>query len=442
MRSNAPLFIRTIPAGPVLRPVRDGAVQTGPAPVGGPDPAGARPARLQLVRVRQFELRLLAVALTILWTAGGGLVLVAYRPGGPVDVLVGVAASLPLIVSVASIIWPPLVRSDRGATGVFWLGLAAGLLLLPSIASVGTQIVQGGSEPLLPSFEVIYPWALALVATSLFAGLGVSRQVISEVGFGRRRLVVSVAFAVVATSIIGGIFAGVSLADDYALRDRPAAHSRFGPTNPNLTPPDCRATLVRPTSAQLQVDFSANVDGRAVGTVGLSGARSGADISWTAQVVKADLYGDIGAVRIGSAGWTLAPGGKWTLVAPELIDGQMVDLTVLQEALSADNRATAEDHGLEYVEGARARHCRIAVDGNTYLASFPQVKWLLGPVNLETWRGELDFWIFGDGEVGMVSGTVNGTAQEVHPHGLLSPAWVKLTATDRDATVLISPPAP
>ena len=400
-----------------------------------------RPARLQLVRVRQFELRLLAVALTILWAAGGGLVLIAYRPGGPVDVLVGVAASLPLIVSVASIVWPPLVRSDRGATGVFWLGLAAGLLLLPSIASVGAEIVQGGSEPLLPSFEVIYPWALALLATSLFAGLGVSRLVISGVGFGRRRLLASVAFAVVATSIIGGIFAGVSLADDLALRDKPAAHSRFGPTNPNLTPPDCRATLVRPTSAQLEVDFSANVDGRAVGTVSLSGKRSGADISWTAQVVKADLFGTVGAVRIGSAGWTLQPGGTWIRVAPEVIDGQMIDLTVLQEALSSDNRATAEDHGLEYVEGARARHCRVAVDGATYLASFPQVEWLVGPANLESWRGELDYWVFGDGEVGMVSGTVNGTAQDILPHGLQATAWVKLTATDRDANVLISPPA-
>jgi hypothetical protein len=393
------------------------------------------------VRVRQFELRLLAVALTILWAAGGGLVLLAYRPGGPVDILVGVAASLPLVVSLASIIWPPLVRSDRGAAGVFWLGLAAGLLLLPSIASVGAQIMAGGSEPLLPSFEVIYPWALALLATSLFAGLGVSRQFISEVGFGRRRLVGSVAFALVATSLIGGVFAGVSLADDSALRDRPAAHSRFGPTDPNLTPPNCRAALVPPGSAQLEVDFSANVDGRAVGTVSLTGTRSQADISWTAQVVKADLFGQIGAIRIGSAGWTLMPGGRWTLVAPQEIDGQMVDLTVLQEALSADNRATAEDHGLEYVEGARARHCRVAVDGTTYQDSFPQVKWLVGPANLETWRGELDFWIFGDGEVGMVSGTVNGTAQDILPHGLLATAWVKMTATDRNANVLISPPA-
>lgn len=139
------------------------------------------------MRVRQFELRLLAVALTVLWAAGGGIVLIAYRPGGPLDLMVGVAASLPLVVSVAPIVWPPLVRSDRGSAGVFWLGLSAALLLLPSIAGVAGQVIAGGTQPLMPSLEVIYPWALALVATSLFAGLGISRQVINEIGLGRRQ---------------------------------------------------------------------------------------------------------------------------------------------------------------------------------------------------------------------------------------------------------------
>ncbi|MGZ6273598.1 MAG: hypothetical protein ACXWM8_04845, partial [Candidatus Limnocylindrales bacterium] len=110
------------------------------------------------MRVRQFELRLLAVALTILWAAGGGVVLIAYRPGGPFDLLVGIAASLPLLVSVAAIVWPPLVRSDGGSAGVFWLGLVAGLLLLPSIAAVIGQVVEGGTQALVPSLEVVYPW--------------------------------------------------------------------------------------------------------------------------------------------------------------------------------------------------------------------------------------------------------------------------------------------
>jgi hypothetical protein len=400
------------------------------------------------VRVRQFELRLLAVALTVLWAAGGGIVLIAYRPGGPVDMLIGIAAFLPLFVSVAAIVWPPLVRSDRGSAGVFWLGLVAGLLLIPSIYSLAGQVIEGGTEPLLPSLELVYPWALALVATSLFAGLGISRQFITEVGIGRKRVAGSIAFAATATLLIGGIFAGVSLADDAALRDRPAAHSRFGPTDAELaargsfaaTPPECNRTLATATSGQVEIDLSANVDTRAVGTVSLSGARSGADVSWTGLVVRSDVFGQYGAVRMGKSAWTESPGTGWASATPASIDGQLLDATVVEGALSPQNRATAENRGLEYVEGALGRHCRLAVDGKTFAASFPQVGWLVGDASLATWRGELDYWVFLDGEIGMVSGTVSGDAQEILPHGLQATVWVKMTVLDRDSSVTISPP--
>jgi hypothetical protein len=357
-----------------------------------------------------------------------------------VDLLVGVAASLPLLVSVAAIVWPPLVRSDRGSAGIFWLGLLAGLLLIPSIASVASQVLQGGTEPLLPSLEVVYPWALALLATSLFAGFGISRQLIPEIGVGKKRLAASISFAVVATSIIGGIFASVSLADNAALGNVPAAHSKFGPTAANLTPPQCSGPLATPKTGSLSFDLSANVDGRAVGTVNVIGSRSGSDMAWTAQVVRSDLFGQYGAVRIGSSAWAMSPGSSWAATNPTVIDGQALDLTVLSGVLSLKNRATAEDHGLEYVEGARARHCRAAIDGSTFAVSFPQVKWLVGDASLATWRGEIDFWVFGDAEVGMVSGTVNGDAQGILPHGLQATVRVKMTVTDRGAPVTISPP--
>jgi hypothetical protein len=392
------------------------------------------------VRVRLFELRLLAVALTLLWAAGGGIVLIAYRPGGPLDVLVGVAASLPFLVSVAAIVWPPLVKGSRGAAGVFWLGLAAGLLLIPSITSVIGQLLGGGTQALLPSAEFVYPWALALFATSLFAGLGVSRQFVSEVGFGRRRMLASIAFALVATSAIGVAYGGVSLADDAALQDKPAAYSRFGPTAANLVPPDCTHTLKVADSAKLDVDLWGDVDQRSAGTVSLSGHRLGSDVSWTAQVVRDDLFGQYEVVRIGASAWTLAPGSSWQTVAPGDVQNDLVDATALGEALSSTNRATAEYLGLEYVEGARARHCRVAVDGDTFVASFPQSKWLTKNAVLNAWRGEIDFWVFGDGEVGMISGNVNGSAQEILPHGIQATIKVKMTATERDTQVTISPP--
>jgi len=376
------------------------------------------------------------------------VVLIAYRPGGPVDLLVGVAASLPLFVSVAPVVWPPLVRSNRGSAGVFWLGLLAGLLLLPSIAGVAAQVVQGGTEPLLPSFEATYSWAVALLATSLFAGLGISRQFVSEAGIGRRRLAVAVGFAVMATSVIGATFAGVSVADNVALNNMPAPNSRFGPAPVDAAasgavlkvPDNCRAAVDSPRTAHLDLDLSASVDNSAVGTVGLSGNRSGTDMSWSAQVVRSDLFGQYATVRVGSRAWSSTPAASWQVVNPATVDNQTIDLTVLSNALQADNRATAEDWGLEYVEGARARHCRVAVDGVTFEASFPQVAWLVGNAPLATWRGELDFWIFADNQVGMVSGSVNGDAEAILPHGLLATVRVKMTATNRDLPVTISPP--
>ena len=382
------------------------------------------------MRVRLFELRLLAVALTVLWAAGGGIVLIGYRPGGPWDLLVGVTAALPLVVAVAPIVWPPLVTSSRGAAGVFWIGIVAGLLLVPSIVSITSQVLARRSEPLLPSVEVIYPWAVALLATGLFAGLGVSRQLIAETGIGRKRLAVAIGFALITTTAIGVAFAGVSLADDAALRDRPSLYSRFGPTSPALTPPACDLELQPAATAQLELTVWGNVDTRSIGSVDLAGQRSGRDIYWTAQVVRSDLFGQFGAARVGSASWSLTPSQGWFGVPSAALDSEMIDATAIAEALSSGNRATAEDRGLEYVEGARARHCRVAIDGATFGASFPEVVWLVGNASLETWRGE----------IGLMTGSVNGSAQGILAHGLQATVEVKLTATDRGRPVGISPP--
>lgn len=388
------------------------------------------------MRVRQFELRLLAVALTVLWVAGGGIVLIGYRPGGPFDFLVGMAASLPLLLSVAAIVWPPLVTSNRGSAGVFWIGILAVLLLFPSLVSITAQVLAGGTDPLLPSLEVIYPWALALLATGLYAGLGLSRQLIPEAGVGPKRLVTAVVFAVLATTVIGALFAGVSLMDDAALRDRPVARSPFGPTAASPAPPDCDGPIVPATTAQLALDMWGDVDKRSVGTVSLTGSRRGSDISWTAQVATPEL-GTYAVTRVGSSAWSRSPGASWKSVPPDSLDGDLLDSTALAHALTPGNRVTAEDRGYEDVQGARARRCRVAVDGATYLASFPQVRWLVGHADLSTWRGEIDYWIFGDGEVGQIQGTVSGNAQEILPHGLIATIELKLTAINRGQPVSI-----
>jgi hypothetical protein len=66
--------------------------------------------------------------------------------------------------------------------------------------------------------------------------------------------------------------------------------------------------------------------------------------------------------------------------------------------------------------------------------------WLTGDANVETWRGQLEYWVFGDGQVGKVLGSVNGSSQDILPHGLLATIEVSMTATDRGAAVSIAPP--
>jgi hypothetical protein len=392
------------------------------------------------VRVRLFELRLLAAALTVLWTLGGFIVLIAYRPGGPWDVLVGASALLPLLVSVAGFVWPPLVSSGRGSAGVFWLGLLAGLLLVPCIAAVTGEVLARRTTPLLPSAEVVYPWVLALLATALFAGLGIGRELVAETGFGRRRLTISVGFALATSLAIGTVFAGVSLANYAALRDKPAAQSRFGPTDPALSPPSCGEAVSAGATAGLDLRIDGNVDGHSIGSVDLQGVRSGTDVSWTAWTYSRDELVQRGAIRIGDSAWELAPGRGWQAVDAASLDGELIDATVLGQALTAGNRATAEDRGLEYVEGARARHCRLATDGDTFEAAFPQAVWLTGGASMETWRGKLDFWVFGDGQIGRVEATVNGLGEAIVPNGVQATVNATLTATDRGRPVSIDRP--
>jgi len=77
----------------------------------------------------------------------------------------------------------------------------------------------------------------------------------------------------------------------------------------------------------------------------------------------------------------------------------------------------------------------------TFAASFPQVAWLVGSAQSGAWRGQLDFWVFGDGEVGMVTGSVNGPPG-ILPHGLQATVEIRLTAPAARNPVSITPPGP
>ena len=398
-------------------------------------------ARLPFVRFRMIELRLTAAALTGLWGLGALYILLAYRPGGPIDIVVGLVAVTPMAVGAAAIAWPPLVRGERTFIGVMTLGVGAILLLIPATGSVLNQVINGGAQTLLPSIEVAYPWLLALLATSIFAGLGIARRTLGFSSSRAARVSRGTAIGIAATVIIGSTFAGVAVANDLALRDRPAASSPFGPTDPNRQPPDCSGPIVAGTSALLGEQISAAIDAQPVGQVQLAGERSGTDVRWTADVATDRALGRFGVAQVGDRAWTQVSAGAWTATLPSQVAKAGVDTQVVSTALTSGLRTAAENRGLEFIEGARARHCRIEIDGPTFVEAFPQVAWFVGTDNLKQWRGQLDFWVFSDGEVGQVQGSVSGEAEPLARTGILGALNVNLDATERDQFRTISAPA-
>lgn len=384
---------------------------------------------------------MLAAVLTSLWALGALYVVVGYRPGGPVDVLVGLVSLIPVAIAAAAIIWPPIARGRYAFPAIVWLGLLAALILVPALGGVLNQLLARGPQTLLPSFEAAYPWLLALAATSLFTSLGIARRVLGETAVRRNRLLLAGAIAVTMLLGTGSAFVAAALVNDGALRDRDAPSSRFGPTG-DVRPPLCRDGVNAGPGASLQLRLDGDVDGGSVGTVALGGARAGADIRWTAEVATLIAVGRYGMARIGDRAWSLEPRIDWARVSDREIDHQLVDVQILAAALTPEAWAAAEDRGQELVEGARARHCRIAVDGPTFLAALPQARWLVGDDALRRWRGELDYWVFADGGLGQLTGTLSGPPVALGVRGIAGTIRVDLTATDRGARRTIAPPVP
>lgn len=382
------------------------------------------------------------MALLGCWALAALLVLLSYRPNGPLDLIVGLTMVIPVGVAAAAVAWPPVTRGEGSNRAVLGLGVGGLLCLVPSIGGLIGQLVAQGSQTLLPSLEAAYPWFLALLATSLFAGIGLARRIQGGNALRRRRLVQSLAFALGLTAVAGSLFASATIANELALRDSVAQASRFGPTLVSGDLPACDGPLTAGASARLTSRLYATVDLRPTGSVELSGTRSGSDFRWIAYVATASVLGQAGSARIDANAWVRAPGGRWQGTDPATVDMDTIDVRILQTALTMDGRAIFEDHGAEVIEGARARHCRIAVDGDTFAAAFPQVRWLVGDADLRGWRGQLDYWIFLDGQLGQVAGSASGEAMSVNPEALQATVEVRMTAASRGSDLVISPPAP
>ena len=82
------------------------------------------------------------------------------------------------------------------------------------------QLVDRGLQTLLPSLEVAYPWALAILGTSLFAGLGIARRVIIVLSVAAvsvyRSIRVQTLLRQHAREVLGGLAHQLDEARDYA----------------------------------------------------------------------------------------------------------------------------------------------------------------------------------------------------------------------------------
>jgi hypothetical protein len=393
------------------------------------------------MRVRTIEMRILAVALAGLWLIAFLLVLVGYRPGGPTDRMVGFAAIGPFLIALAAVRWPPVARGTYQVIAIAWLALGAILLLVPSLAGLIAQLTGDGPQTLLPSAEAAYPWILALLATCLFAGLGIARRRLGETSLRRRRLLYGGVVALGLTVAAGSLFTAAALANELALANRPSIASRFGPTDPTLEPPACTEVLTLSSTARVQLVMDSSIDGRYAGRVRLDGLRDGADVSWSGFAATRFTLGQLGLVRLAGTVWERPPGGSWERVDALRGDGRDLDRQLILTALEAGSRGVAEDLGLAYIEGARARHCRLALDGATLRTALPQIALLVGDTNVDLWRGELDFWVFADGQLGQAQGRVEGPAAGLDPDALLANVRFRMLAFDRGRPVALTAPA-
>jgi hypothetical protein len=394
------------------------------------------------VRVRTFELRLISLVLAGCWTIAAAIVLVGYRPGGPIDVAVGLAALTPALVALLGVAWPPVARGDRAFAGMVSLAAGSLLVLVPSIADLTGQLGARGVQTLLPSVEAAYPWVLALLGTSLLAGFGLARRRLGQAAMRRRRATRGFVLAMMLAAASGLVFAAVAMANELALRDRITASSRFGPTDIDREPPTCDGAMGIGPTARLAIHLEGTLDGRAMGTIDLAGERDVAQVRWLAYVATGRELGLHGAALVGDGAWLREPGVGWRRSTVDEVGDAGLDLTAFRAALSPEARAAAESGGVGVIEGARARQCSVLVDGPTFRAAFPQITWLVGDADLAHWRGQLDYWVFLDGQIGRIAGSVNGDATDIQVGALQATIEVDVSATDRGGVVGLSAPAP
>jgi hypothetical protein len=282
--------------------------------------------------------------------------------------------------------------------------------------------------------------------------------------FERHAGLISGGLAVVVTAVIGALFGLIVLINEASLVQEEQPGSRFGPVSVGLVPPDCDVPPQLGPNAAVTILARSSLDDEPRGSARLSGQRRGRDEAWSGDWSGPDGDGQVSYLRLGEQAWLRegdAQGGSdagegWRPVRPDTF-GLGGEHALTQDgppfAIVAVPRGqiVAEDLGLEVLEGATARHCRTFMDGPTALNTFLPLRWLLhggqGPADGQVgrWRGEMDWWVFTDGELGRARVEVSGSRADTDwdATGVRAALEADLDAVDRDrAPEIVAPDVP
>ena len=405
-------------------------------------------------------MRLLAVILTVVWAATAVAIATAYRPGGPIDIAVALACFIPVVIADMGVIWPAKRMDRTHRIALVWVWIGALLFTLPIVYGVATTLTNDGPQGLVPSAEAAYAGSIALFLTSFYSVVGIVHRRRGVRPLERRASAVAVLAAVGLTIVAGLAFLFVAVVNERDVSVEAPASSRFGPTDPEAVPPDCDGSLALGGSARVTITAKSSLDNTDRGAAVLEGRRDGRDESWGGSWTGVDGSGQQTYLRVGRRAWLndttddpQAPTRTWREVRPDpfdlLGDDELtMDGPPYAVAGAPRGEIVPEDLGLEHVEGARARHCRTFIDGTTAMDLFLPLRWLLFDSDsrperaISRWRGELDWWVFADGEMGLAAVEVSGPLSEtpLDDEGVRVVLEAELTAAHRGRPVDVTAP--
>ena len=300
-----------------------------------------------------------------------------------------------------------------------------------------------GAQTLLPSVEAAYPWVLALLGTSLFAGFGIARRVLGEAAMRRRRLR-GVPSRRSSRSWPGPAFA----ARRDGQRARPPRSrrrsSRFGPTTRRATRRSATARWRIGTSARLELHLTAtSTAGRSAASTSpatrVRRRRPLAGLRRDERRSSARRRGPDRRPRRGSACRSAAGAGA---TPAEVADGT-VDLKAFATALRPEARAAAESvastsskaHGPAVPDRDRRPDVPAGVPAGRLARRRRRARPLAGRARLLGLPGRPDR----PDRPAASTATRRGIAPTARSRRTIR---VDLTATDRGSPVTVTPPAP